>query len=278
LWSSIVKTRSPGRLGAIRAGLWHLRHGGIPQFRTFARRRRLDGPRAGGGARLTADGVEYDTWPTPSRRAARPLRVGVILDDFSRLAFGFEWEQVLLDPSAWPDQVKGLDLVFVESAWKGNDGAWQYHLTGTSAPQPVVVEMLAAARASGIPTVFWNKEDPVHFEDFLDVARLFDHVYTTDVGRVEAYREALGHDRVGVMPFGAQPALHNPVRTHGEGPGRDVAFAGSWFAHKYPERREQAEMLLGGALDVTPRLETGLEIFSRFSGQGDQYEFPEPFA
>ncbi|GAA1731204.1 glycosyltransferase [Isoptericola hypogeus] len=220
----------------------------------------------------------YDPWPFPDRAPARTIRAGVILDDFSRLAFGYEWEQVLLEPSSWREQLDGLDLVFVESAWNGNGGAWQYHFTGPSAPRPALVELLAACRERGIPTVFWNKEDPVHFEDFVATAALFDRVYTTDVGRVEAYRERLGHDGVGVLPFAAQPAVHNPVRTHGEGPGRDVAFAGTWFAHKYPERREQAEMLLGGALDVSPRMETGLEIFSRFRGQGDRYEFPEPFA
>ena len=56
-------------------------------------------------------------------------------------------------------------------------------------------------RDAGVPTVFWNKEDPPHFEDFLDTARLFDHVFTTDAECVPAYRERLGHDRVGVLPF-----------------------------------------------------------------------------
>ncbi|WP_342744858.1 glycosyltransferase family protein [Isoptericola jiangsuensis] len=246
-------------------------------MRTHLRRRAIFG-RPDGGATSTADGLTYAAWPLPPRAPARPLRVGVILDDFTRLALSYEWDQVLLEPLTWREQLVGLDLVFVESAWRGNGGAWQYHLTGASAPRPAVTEMLAVARDAGVPTVFWNKEDPVHFEDFLDVARLFDHVYTTDVGRLDAYREVLGHDRVGVLPFGAQPAIHNPVRAHGDGPGRDVAFAGSWFAHKYPERREQAEMLLGGALDASPHMDIGLEIFSRFRGQGIQYEFPEPFA
>ena len=265
-------------LATARKALWHLRHGGPVQLRAFLRRRRAMGEQRSGAGRMTSDGLTFDPWPMPRRDPSRALRAGVILDDFSRLAFDYEWEQVLLKPSSWRDQLDGLDLVFVESAWRGNGGAWQYHLTGTSAPRPALVEMLAAARERGIPTVFWNKEDPVHFEDFVETAALFDRVYTTDVGRLEAYRERLGHDRVGVLEFGAQPAIHNPVRTHGDGPGRDVAFAGTWFAHKYPERREQAEMLLGGALDVSPRMATGLEIFSRFRGQGDQYEFPEPFA
>jgi spore maturation protein CgeB len=270
---------SAWRLKTARKALWHLRKGGVSQVRTFLRRQRLLGDHTVGGARLTRDGLVFDAWTLPQRPPARALKVGVILDDFSRLAFGYEWEQVLLKPAGWREQLDaGLDLVFVESAWSGNGGAWQYHLTGPTAPRPALVELLETCRATGIPTVFWNKEDPAHFEDFIDTAALFDRVYTTDSTKVADYAERLGHDRVGVLPFGAQPAIHNPIRTPWGGPERDVAFAGTWFAHKYPERREQLELLLGAALGVSTRMTTGLEIFSRFRGQGDQYEFPEPFA
>jgi spore maturation protein CgeB len=267
------------RLQTARKALWHLRTGGVAQVRTFLRRRRILGEHTAVGARMTKNGLVFDAWSLPERPPARALKVGVILDDFSRLAFGYEWEQVLLKPSSWRQELdEGLDLVFVESAWNGNGGAWQYHLTGPTAPRPALVALLEGCRAAGVPTVFWNKEDPAHFEDFLDTAALFDRVYTTDATKVDDYVERLGHDRIGVLPFGAQPAIHNPIRTHGKGPERDVAFAGTWFAHKYPERREQMELLLGAALEVSPRMATGLEIFSRFRGQGGQYEFPEPFA
>ncbi|WP_435736968.1 glycosyltransferase [Cellulosimicrobium sp. PMB13] len=229
--------------------------------------------------------MTFEPWTPVERPVVRPsLRVGVVLDDFSRLAFGFEWDQVALTPQSWRTELDasrdgdspGLDLLFVESAWNGNAGAWQYHLTGPTAPRPALVELLAACRERGVPTVFWNKEDPVHFEDFLDAAALFDHVYTTDVGRVDAYRERLGHDRVGVLAFGAQPAIHNPVRAHGDGPSGDVAFGGMYFAHKYPERRAQMDLLLGAAADVSPRMEHGLDIFSRFQGGDERYQFPAP--
>lgn len=242
-------------------------------------------PSGAGGARRSAEGVTFDPWVPLKRPPARPaLRVGVVLDDFSRLALRFEWDQVALTPASWRDELDhdrgdgrpGLDLLFVESAWNGNGGAWQYHLTGPTAPRPALVELVAACRERGVPTVFWNKEDPAHFEDFLDAAALFDHVYTTDVGRVEAYRERLGHDRVGVLAFGAQPAIHNPVRAHGHGPSGDVAFGGMYFGHKYPERRAQMDLLLGAAADVSPRMEHGLEVFSRFRGGDQRYQFPEP--
>jgi hypothetical protein len=47
-----------------------------------------------------------------------------------------------------------------------------------------------------------------------------------------------------------------------------------YFAHKYPERREQMDLLLGAADAVSPRMQYGLEIFSRFLGNDERYQFP----
>ncbi|WP_308440367.1 glycosyltransferase family protein [Sediminihabitans luteus] len=269
-------------LGGTRRALWHLRAGGLAQLRAHRLRRSAGGGpgqapvRVGRSSRGTT--VHVDPWPVPAVVPVRDVRVGVILDDFSRLALAPEWEQVLLDPSTGVRVLddEPIDLLFVESAWNGNGGAWQYHLTGPTAPRPALVDLVEACRARGIPTVFWNKEDPVHFEDFLDTARLFDRVCTTDGDMIPGYRAALGHDRVELLPFAAQPTIHNPVRSHGHGPQRDVAFGGTYFAHKYPERREQMDVLLGGALDASAHMEHGLEIFSRFAGRDERYQFPPP--
>lgn len=277
-----MKPARPQRLDLddARRALWHLRNGGIAGVRTWSRRRGIE-RRPTVAGRTGRDGsVSFAPWPVEGRPAARPdLRVAVILDDFSRLALRYEWDQVEVQPSTWRAELERepVDLLFVESAWAGNGGGWRYHLTGPTAPRPALVELVTWCREQGIPTVFWNKEDPAHFEDFLAVARLFDHVFTTDARRVDAYREHLGHPGVGVLPFAAQPAIHNPVRS-GEGHQlRDVAFAGMYFAHRHPERRAQMDMLLTGALEVSPRMETGLEIFSRQLGGDERYQFPAPF-
>ena len=133
-------------------------------------------------------------------------------------------------------------------------------------------------RERSIPTAFWNKEDPPHYEDFLPAARQFDVVFTSDSDRIPAYREDLGHDRIAALPFAAQPAIHNPIQF---GPGRHargVAFAGMYFAHKYPERREQMDLLLTAARNASGKAGPELEIFSRQLGGDSNYQFPEPFS
>lgn len=269
-------------VGAVRRAFWHLRHGGPSALRRHRARVRAAGPpHVGARARTDRHGrLTYPAWPVataPLRR--RDLRVAVVLDDFSRLALSYEWQQVEVTPDDWRRTLEAepVDLLFVESAWAGNGGAWRYHLTGTQGPRPAFVELVAWCREHGVPTVLWNKEDPVHHEDFLDVARLVDHVWTTDGDMVDRYRTELGHDRVGVLPFAAQPALHHPVRRGAGRAERDVAFAGMWFAHRHPERREQLDVLLGGALDASARMGTGLEIYSRQLGGDDRYQFPAPY-
>src|SRR5699024_6449773 len=187
---------------------------------------------------------------------------------------GYEWSLRPLSFTDWPDELDGLDFVFIESAWNGNDGAWKFKLTGPSGPSAEVTELLSVCRARGIPTVFWNKEDPPHFEDFLEVASLCDHVFTSDSRLVANYRERLGHDRVGVLSFAAQPAIHNPARPTGPRREHGAAFAGMYFAHKYPERREQMDWLLGGAADAAHKAQDRFTIFSRLHGGDEKYQFP----
>ena len=268
-------------LADTRTAVWHLRKGGVSQVRTWARRRAIFGrPLRFDGQALGAP--DFPPWPLPDRPPRRPdLRVGVILDDFSRLAFRYEWDQVELTSGLWRSEVdspRRIDLLFVESAWHGNSDSWQYALTGTSAPRPALVELLEWCRAEGVPTVFWNKEDPVHYDEFLPTACLFDHVWTTDSERVADYQRDLGHNRVGVLPFAAQPSIHNPIRPTSGHQARDIAFAGMYFAHKYPERRAQMDFLLGAAERVSSRMPLGLEIFSRFLGRDDRYQFPGSLA
>jgi spore maturation protein CgeB len=210
----------------------------------------------------------------PSGPIARPeLTVAVILDPFSELALAYEWKQVTFGPDDWRVtlEAKPPELLFVESAWNGNNGRWRLHMTHSTGPSAELEALVAWCRERGVPTVFWNKEDPPNYNRFVETARLFDHVFTVDADRVPEYHQDLGHDRVGLLPFAAQPRIHNPVR---RGPGRiyDVAFAGTYFADKHDERRAQMGYVLGPALDA------GLHIYSRMQSEDQRYRFPRRFA
>lgn len=211
--------------------------------------------------------------PKPSPTFAG-TKVLVIADEFTEQAFAHEWTVVTATPATWQKVIdrEAPSMVFIESAWEATGGAWKYHLVGPSAPRPAVVELARYCKGLGVPTVFWNKEDPPHFEDFLDTAKLFDFVFTTDGDKVSEYKRRLGHNRVGTLPFAAQPAIHNPARIGTLDRDRDVVFGGMYFRDKYPERRKQLEILLPAAQKF------GLDIFSRNDGVDPKYRFPERYA
>ncbi|MHA7276366.1 glycosyltransferase family protein [Arthrobacter sp. Hz1] len=272
----------------LRTMIWHLRHGGTAAVQAWRRRESaargvftVDNAQGAEGAwtgrRKTRQLVFADAHPTAHAGARHAIRVATILDEFSSLAFSYEWDTVALTPSNWRRVIaeERIDLLFVESAWHGSSDAWKYQLSGADGPSDVIKELVGGFRVGGTPTVFWNKEDPPHYQDFLPTAKLFDHVFTSDSNKVESYIKDLGHNRVSTLPFAAHPALHNPVRPRKGWHTRDLAFAGMYFAHKFPERRDQMDLLLGAAADVSDSMVTGLEIFSRQLGGADQYQFPE---
>ncbi|WP_083586810.1 glycosyltransferase family protein [Agrococcus sp. Marseille-P2731] len=265
-------------LQTLRTGLWHFRRGGVRQLRSWSKRRGV-AARNSAVTPPTSLATAMPAWPVaerPTRRAG--IRVGTIMDTFSASAWGYEFDVVELKPKEWLEQLEQqpIDLLLVESAWSGSRGAWKFQLSGPKAPPESLRALVAHCRDLGIPAVFWNKEDPPHFEDFLETARLFDRVFTTDANMVERYREVLGHDRIDVLGFAAQPALHHPMRQKGLHQVRDIGFGGSYWSHKFPERQAQMELLLGAAAEVAERRGIGFDIYSRFEND-PKYRFPEAF-
>ena len=196
-----------------------------------------------------------------------------ILDEFSQVVFR---DSVNL----WPVDVnrtkKDFDLIdpellFVESAWNGNRGAWLYLICKGTYEKPELGQLIAQCREKGLPTVFWNKEDPVHFDDFSETAGLFDYVFTSDEDLVATYAAMPNVREAHLLQFCANTAIHNPRKVEGYRDG-DICFAGQYFKHKYPERREQMEILFPAAARY------GFTIFSRFMDSGDdRYQFPEEY-
>ena len=211
--------------------------------------------------------------PTSTTVSFPNIRVAVIADEFTARAFGQEWNTVEPTPHNWREVLDrhGPNFLFVESGWEANDGSWKYYLVGATAPRPAIVELVNYCRSIGIPTVFWNKEDPPHFEDFLPTAALFDYVFTTDGNLIAEYKKRLGHNRIYVLPFAAQERIHNPARVKDLKRERDVVFGGMYFREKYPERRGQLDTILPAAARFN------LDIYSRQKGTKIEYRYPDEY-
>ncbi|MBX6392687.1 MAG: hypothetical protein IRY96_04395, partial [Burkholderiales bacterium] len=137
----------------------------------------------------------------PVSRADGPhknLLVALIADDFTRTCLEHECRVINVTPQNYETALAHYkpDLLFVESAWFGYRRAWQRRIASyPDRPDPGnadLVRVVEFAKDRGVPAVFWNKEDPVHFERFIDSARLFDVIFTVDANSVDRYKRAIG--------------------------------------------------------------------------------------
>jgi SAM-dependent methyltransferase/spore maturation protein CgeB len=212
--------------------------------------------------------------PTRPKTAQDKLTVGAVFDEFTAACFRPECNLVTFRPDNWKAtlEANSIDLLFIESAWQGNGGSWQYKVASFQKPMgEELVDLIQYCRSRDIPTVFWNKEDPPHYHRFIHRAPLFDHVFTSDADMIPKYREALKHDRITALPFAAQPKVHNPI-IEVDRPDT-VCFAGAYYANDHTERRADMDHIL------RPALAFGLHIYDRQHGvagaNAQAYRFPD---
>ncbi|MFF5790421.1 glycosyltransferase [Paeniglutamicibacter sp. NPDC012692] len=197
------------------------------------------------------------------------LRIAGIMDEFTGSAFASACILNLPKLETWQSEFIEFqpNLIIVESAWQGNGGSWAGKIHRIS---PELQELLRWSKKNNVPTVFWNKEDPVHYNSFLSTATLFDYVFTTDIGSIERYKMSLGHNNVYLMPFFCQPGLHSPVNSIDRKSG--ASFAGAYY-NRYPERSRDFDSItnaLDGLMDTT--------IYDRNFGENKpEFTFPERY-
>ena len=219
--------------------------------------------------------LAYPPLSIPESRAERPC-IAAVLDTFTEHSLRYEADLLLLSRENWRSEIDQSrpELLFVESAFSGNSRQWRHLIVDCEKLEDNPLhDLVQYCRSAGIPSVFWNKEDPAHFDNFIEAAREFDFVFTSDADCVPVYREALGHDRIHILPFAAQPRLHNPSREEGW-PSHPVCFAGSWVQNRFPEREEALKSLLDPAMPL------GLHIFDRNltrADLGEHYRFPSQY-
>lgn len=205
----------------------------------------------------------------PQRMAQGQLKIACIMDDFTYGSYQPEAQLQQLTPAGWQAELEDFqpELLFIESAWRGKDELWSSKVGHNASELQQIVRW---CRARGVPTMFWNKEDPVHFETFLTTAKQFDFVFTTDMDCIHRYKAALGHDHVYFLPFACQPSVHNPIELYER---KDAfCFAGAYYA-RYPERTRD----LGNFVAKLPEFRP-VEIYDRNYGKNDpNYQFPADY-
>lgn len=196
------------------------------------------------------------------------MRIGLVADEFTRRCLELEQgiEVVNLRKGKYPLQVllKGLDLVLVESAWLGYKNSWKrkvafYDDTANSFDH--IHWLTTLCRIKSIPTLFWNKEDPVCFERFKHQVPKFDVVLTTDSNMLSRYQKETKAKKVLQQSFFFQPELHNPepIDKSNQYDGKTL-FCGGYYGKEYPNRAERLDWAVEGVG------KKNVVVFDRFNG------------
>lgn len=173
-----------------------------------------------------------------------------------------------------PHQREFPEILFVESAWQGRWNRWKFKIASypdhPARNNDQLKKLVQKAKDRGIPTVFWNKEDSVHFDRFIDSAKLFDHVFTVDETCIPRYKAVMGEDAsVHTMMFAVQPKLHSFTGFNFK--YRRANFVGSYSHHIHDVRRQWQKMLFHSAMESG----LGLTAFDRNSNRkSGNYRYP----
>lgn len=211
------------------------------------------------------------------------VKVAMICDQMTFEAFRRECGVVCLTPWNWRAVLRETppDFVLCESAWEGIQGSgacWRGRIYRNHRVKfehrRILFAILKNCRRQGIPTVFWNKEDPTFWGDqqydFVDTALRFDYIFTTAEECILRYQE-LGHRNVQALPFGFSPNLFNPI-----GSGRmkrEAFFAGSWYQDQKERCRDMTQMFQYMEANDVP-----YTIYNRNYGiYRTDNQFPEPY-
>lgn len=223
--------------------------------------------------------------PRSGTALSSEIRVAAVLDEFSANGFSGACRIENIHPDTWRDRIKQIDpsVFFCESAWSGADSEkrpWKGRVYASKnfpkENRGILLDIIAFCRKEGIPTVFWNKEDPTHYEDrvhdFVKTASEFEHVFTTADECVPLYKSEYGLKSVHTLPFGTNPSLFNPIENATR--VNSVTFAGSWYAN-HVQRSNDMRDIMSGIL----RAGYSLEIYDRYYGGSDKlHEWPEEYS
>ncbi|HLQ72503.1 MAG TPA: DUF3880 domain-containing protein [Bacillota bacterium] len=150
---------------------------------------------------------------TGHRNLVREKKVACILDFRSKEGLLNQAQLIHVTPQDWESKLlkSKPDFLLVESAWKGHNGTWKGKIATdeSSRDHHLLKELVLWCNTNHVPTVFWNTEDPYHFDAFKRAAALFDYIFTSDVNTIPAYKAMTGHQRVFHLPPAAVSTMYD---------------------------------------------------------------------
>ncbi|MFC6052334.1 hypothetical protein A6M14_08285 [Acinetobacter sp. Ac_877] len=200
----------------------------------------------------------------------KKLRILTILDEFTHTNLKFEKDiELIQNKPIWYRKSNQIDLLLVESSWRGNHDEWRHKVANyplhSERNLNDLKKLVSWCKDKNIPTIFWNKEDPYHYDQFIEAAQLFDFILTTDELSIPRYLKDAPSAKCQSMTFFIQPQLHSrKIHT----PLKRSLFMGT-YQHNMHEARTAWQNRI-----FTASAPYGLDLYNRHPNE-NYYKFPE---
>ena len=202
-------------------------------------------------------------------------KIGIICDQFYYDSVYAAADFVYISPDNWEEKLKAVELLLVVSTWHGlHNEEWRGVAFEGRPTRNLVYEIIEYCNAERITTVFYSKEDPTHYKNFLGIAEKCDYVFTTAEEVIPDYKRDCGHERIYSLRFGINPVFHNPVGMCHAAKERAVVFSGTWMAVE-DERCKDLAMIFDGVLDSGKNLQIIDRMYKSHTDKA--YQFPDKY-
>ncbi len=174
------------------------------------------------------------------------INLGIICDEFLYVLYKDLCNVFFITPENYRDYAEKVDVLMVVTVWRGLNKEWFMPIDKKLKTIREITKFYKE-KNSNIKTVFYSKEDPVHYDEFVEFAFGFDYVFTTDINCLPKYISDLKNENVFNVNFAVNPLYHNPI-----GINRfnidSVIFSGSWY-RKYEERNRILKEIFDGIIE-----------------------------
>lgn len=218
------------------------------------------------------------------------LTIALIADTLTKEALLHEAKILDITPTNYKSILKNykIDFLFIESAWMGYKDSWRYKIASYSPKynfkfkflnyilnslfprnNNALIKAIKYFQQKNIPCIFWNKEDGIHFDRFINSAKHCDYIFTVDENCIEKYKQITKKAKcVDVLPFAIQPKFHNFTGFNFQ--FNSANFVGSYSKHIHEKRRLWQNAMFNACSKIC-----GLTIFDRNCKRtSDNYRFP----
>ena len=200
------------------------------------------------------------------------INIAIVCDQFLFDAYKNAAHFLYLTPENWEEKFNKADLLLVASTWHGLNSEWQYLTNSNSNNSRILNDIIEAFNNANKKTIFYSKEDPVSFNEFLHIAQKCKYIFTSDSDCIEKYR-IYCKDCVNVesLTFCIDPIYHNPINMKND--KENVIFSGSWM-ERFPERCMDQVLIFDGVIES----KKDFTIVDRnYHLQNPRYVFPQKY-